>query len=114
MSYGDDLHMAKGMDEFKDFFALIGYTPKATDQYAPYAAILAKHGWPRMLRAARQLHGQPEIFSRHVAALCHQYALDEAEAKKMAENVPKRQQIAKEEREARAAAFRAARAKEGV
>lgn len=85
MAIGDDLHLAKLTEEFQEFAALLGHSPKTTSSWAPYSLLVREHGWDRLLRAARQLHGQPNVFPRDYARLCIQYKQDsEAEQREQA------------------------------
>jgi hypothetical protein len=86
MALGDDLHLARLTPEFREFAALLGHSPKTTDSWAPYALLVQEHGWNRLLRAAKQLHGQPNVFPRDYARLCIQYKQDsEAEEREAKE-----------------------------
>lgn len=76
MALGDNLHMERQTKEFRLFVGLCGYPPKTTEDWAPFALLVAEHGWPRLLRAARQLHGQKNVYARDYAALCLQYKKD--------------------------------------
>lgn len=76
MALGDDLHMARATEEFRLFVGLCGYPPRTTEDWAPFALLVKEHGWPRLLRAARQLHGQKNVYARDYAALCIQYKKD--------------------------------------
>lgn len=117
MAHGDDLHLARLLPQFKELSALIGYSPKTTDTWAPFALLVADHGWNRLLRAARQLQKQDRVYPRDYAVLCHRFKQDEEQAAKeaadKAESDTRRAQQARDRVQA-AKDFAACRQKHGL
>lgn len=108
--YGDTPYLP----EYKALGAIVGHGKLKAEHWPTWARIVAVHGWKAVLRAADYLE-PAKRWPAEVETLCRQYELDEAATRRALEDMAgKRPQTTKEEREARAAAFRAARAKEGV
>lgn len=86
-TFGSDLHLAKLLPEFSRLQAILGRRLRDTDQWAPYARLVALHGWKRLLRAAEQADPDKR-WAPDLEKLCNRYAeeakQDEREAEQRA------------------------------
>lgn len=82
--FGSDLHLAKLLPEFSRLQAILGRRIKETDQWAPYARLVALHGWKRLLRAAEQADPDKR-WAPDLERLCNQYAKEAADEERAAQ-----------------------------
>lgn len=75
-TYGHDLHLARLLPEFTRLQAILGRKLRDTDSWAPYARLVALHGWKRLIRAAEQADPDKR-WANDLERLCNRYA-DEA------------------------------------
>lgn len=102
IDYGADLQYAKLLPEFAKLQAILGRSLRDTDSWAPYARLVALHGWKRLIRAAEQADPDKR-WAPDLEKWCNQFAKDEAEAN--AQPPPVRVVMTREQREARAKEF---------
>lgn len=82
--YGSDLHLAKLTPEFTRFQAILGWRIKDTAQWAPFARLVALHGWKRLIRAAEQCEPGAR-WPSDMERLCQQYQRDQTQMEREAE-----------------------------
>lgn len=113
-AFGDDLHLAKLTPEFARFQAILGWRIKDTAQWAPFARLVALHGWKRLIRAAEQCEPGAR-WPSDMERLCQQYQRDQAQMEREAEERERIAALPKPtDHAARAALFREIMARHGV
>ena len=82
--FGSDLHLAKLLPEFSRLQAILGRRLRDTEQWAPYARLVALHGWKRLLRAAEQADPDKR-WAPDLEKLCNRYAEETKQEEREAE-----------------------------